>query len=53
MVLDCVISFAACIRRKQRREKVYAHTKFEKHLDYFYNDEVMDKVYANSEFVDD
>ncbi len=53
MLLDCVISFAACIRRKQRREKVYAHTKFEKHLDYFYNDEVMDKVYANSEFVDD
>ncbi len=53
MALDCIISLAACIRRKQRREKVYAHTKFEKHLDYFYNDEVMDKVYANSEFVDD
>jgi len=53
MAADCIISFAACIRRKQRRDKVYAHTKFEKHLDYFYNDEVMDKVYANSEFVDD
>lgn len=52
MALDCIISLAACIRRKHRKEKKYAKTKFEKHLDYFYDDEVLDKVYANSKFME-
>ncbi len=52
MIYDCIISLVACIRRKQRKEKKYARTKLEKHFDYFYNDEVMEKVYANSKFID-
>lgn len=52
MALDCLISLAACIRRKHRKEKKYAKTKFEKHLDYFYDDEILDKVYANSKFTE-
>lgn len=53
MVIDCIVSWAARIRRKKRREHIYSHTKIEKHFDYFYNDEVMDRIYPNSEFVDD
>lgn len=53
MSLDCIISLAACVRRKQRRENVFARTRIEKHLDYFYTDEFLDKVYANSKFVDE
>lgn len=53
MIFNCVISILAGVRRKQRRENIYAHTKLEKHLDYFYNDKLMDKIYPNSEFVDD
>ncbi len=53
MALDCFISLAASIRRKKRKEKIYPKTKFEKHLDYIYTDEVMEKIYPNSDFVDD
>lgn len=53
MALDCFISLAASIRRNQRRNKIYPKTKFEKHLDYIYTDDLMEKVYPNSDFVDD
>ncbi len=48
MVLNCLISLVACVRRKQRRENIAARNKFEEHLDYYYTDELLDKIYANS-----
>lgn len=53
MALDCFISLAASIRRKQRQKNIYAKTKFLKHIDYIYTDELMDKIYPNSECVDE
>ncbi len=52
MTLNCLISLAACIRRRQRRQNIQAKTLFEKHLDYVYNDDLMEKIYPNSEFVE-
>lgn len=52
ILVDCIISLLAGIRRKQRKEKIYAKTKLEKHFDYFYNDEFMEKVYPNSDFIE-
>lgn len=53
MAANCFISLAACIRRRQRRENVDARTRLDKHLDERYTDEVLDKIYANSKFVDE
>lgn len=53
MAFDCFISLVACIRKRQRREKIAAKNKFEKHLDNFYTDELLDKIYANSKYIDD
>lgn len=53
MTMNCIISLAACIRRNKRRENIGAKTKFEKHLDYIYTDELLDKIYANAKFVDE
>lgn len=50
--VDSIISLAACVRRKNRRNNIYAKTKLEKHLDYFYNDELLDQIYPNSQFTD-
>lgn len=53
MSADCIISLAACIRRNERRNNVVPKTKFDEHLDCYYTDELLDKVYANSKFVDE
>lgn len=53
MLLDCFISLAASIRRKKRSENIYPKTKFEKHIDYVYTDELMEKVYPNSKSTED
>ncbi len=52
MLIDCIVSLCAVVRRKKRHENIYAKTKIQKHFDYFYNDKVLDKIYANSKFVD-
>lgn len=52
IIIDCIISILANVRRKQRKENIYAHTKLEKHFDYFYTDELLEKIYPNSEFTE-
>lgn len=52
MFIDCVISLWACVRRKKRRQNIPPQTKFEECLDYMFDDELLKKVYPNSEFVE-
>lgn len=53
IVIDCVISLVASIRRLERRKKIKARTKFEERIDKLYDDERMKKIYPNSEFIDE
>lgn len=53
MILDCLVSLGACIRRRQRRAQIAAKTKLEKHFDYVYDDELLDKIYPNAHFVEE
>jgi uncharacterized membrane protein len=52
MVIDCAVSLFANIRRYKRKQKIYAKSKIEKHFDYLYDDELLEKIYPNSEFVE-
>lgn len=52
MATDCIVSLGANIRRIKRRRKISAKTKIEKHFDYLYDDEVMERIYPNAKFVD-
>ncbi len=52
MLADCLISLGASMRRNDRRKNIVAKTRLEKHYDYFYSDDVMEKIYPNSKFVD-
>ena len=52
MAFDIIISFLASIRRYMRQQNKYPQTKLGKHIDYIYNDEVMERVYPNSVFTD-
>lgn len=53
IIIDCIVSLVASIRRMERRKKIKARTKFEERIDKLYDDERMKKIYPNSEFIDE
>lgn len=51
LIVNCVISFIATYRQKQRRMGKMAKNKLEIWIDNKYNDTYLKKVYANAKFV--
>lgn len=51
MLYDCFISIVATYRQKLRRKGINPKNKYEVWLDKKYNDEVLNKIYANAKVV--
>ena len=52
LIYDCYISIVASYRQTSRRRGIKPRNKYEKWLDKKYNDEFMQKIYANAKRVE-